>query len=203
MQIYVAAVDGATPPRLLLDLETLDLTITDWSDDGRLLFFDHLARRTDTAMISVYDLETEEMRTLLQDEFSQAEADLSPDGRWLAYNSEETGRSEVYIRPYPALNRKWQVSVNGGSHPKWNADGSALSFFGPPSGLFAAEIHVENAEVSVSTPRLLRAFRNQFAAADVTLDFSHLLVARRVDEEHLQAFCFVSNWDDGLLDGSR
>jgi len=58
----------------------------------------------------------------------QGGAQLSPDGRWLLYQSDETGRAEIYVRAYPALDRAWQVSVGGGLQPRWGAGGRELYY---------------------------------------------------------------------------
>jgi Tol biopolymer transport system component len=68
--------------------------------------------------------------TLLQTPFNEQNADLSPDGRWLAYQSDESGgRAEVYVRPYPNVNAgRWQVSTSGGTRPLWARDGRELFY---------------------------------------------------------------------------
>jgi Tol biopolymer transport system component len=59
---------------------------------------------------------------------------LSSDGHWLAYQSDESGESEIYVRPYPNVEAgKWQISSNGGEAPKWARDGHTLFFLGPKS----------------------------------------------------------------------
>ena len=65
---------------------------------------------------------------LLQTPFNEQNADLSPDGDWIAYQSDESGRPEVYVRPYPDVNAgRWQVSTSGGTRPLWSRDGRELS----------------------------------------------------------------------------
>ena len=73
--------------------------------------------------------------------FLQSQADerypsFSPDGRWVAYTSNETGRNEVYVAPFPGTGAKWQVSQNGGALPRWRRDGAELFFAGFASGQF-------------------------------------------------------------------
>jgi hypothetical protein len=69
-----------------------------------------------------------EPRVLLGSRFNEMLADLSRDGRWLAYASDESGRLEVYVRSYPDLERKWQISTAGGTEPAWSADGRELFY---------------------------------------------------------------------------
>jgi glycerophosphoryl diester phosphodiesterase len=73
-------------------------------------------------------------------DFSQRDARLSPDGRWVAYHSNEPGRYEVYVQPFPPTGARWQVSTAGGAGPRWSADGKRLFFQSPD--LFVVSIDV-------------------------------------------------------------
>src|SRR5262245_63185630 len=66
---------------------------------------------------------------------------VSPDGRWLAYSSNESGRREVYVRPFPETsNARYQISVNGGTEPGWSRDGSELFYFDAASYMVAVPV---------------------------------------------------------------
>jgi hypothetical protein len=81
---------------------------------------------------------------------------LSPDGRFLAYSSSESGRNEVYVKPFPSGDGKWQVSVNGGAAPRWSAGGDRLFFIEPgqdPKGLEASI--VTTPALNIGTPKAL------------------------------------------------
>jgi Tol biopolymer transport system component len=65
---------------------------------------------------------------------------LSTDGRWLAYTSNESGTWDVYVQPFPALDRKWRVSPDGGSRPAWRRDGRELFYTAPDQRLMAISI---------------------------------------------------------------
>jgi dipeptidyl aminopeptidase/acylaminoacyl peptidase len=94
------------------------------------------------------------VRVLLDGEFAQSEPHLSPDGRWLAYQSDESGRLEVYVRPFPALTSgRWQVSAGGGSSPRWNPDGRELLFL-DGTGLAAMPIRTDPAFAVTAARRL-------------------------------------------------
>jgi dipeptidyl aminopeptidase/acylaminoacyl peptidase len=64
----------------------------------------------------------------LRTDADESQAQFSPDGRWVAYTSDESGRYEVYVRPYPPGPGKWKISVNGGDAPRWSHDGKALFY---------------------------------------------------------------------------
>jgi hypothetical protein len=73
---------------------------------------------------------------MLETRFSEHTARISPDGRWLAYSSDESGRREVYVQPFPSLDGKWQVSTDGGTEPTWSRRGDEI-FYRGEGGVFA------------------------------------------------------------------
>ena len=77
---------------------------------------------------------------LLPTEFSHRSPALSPDGRWLAYDSDESGRREVYVRRFPVTEEKWQVSTRGGIWPYWRSDGKEIYYVGLDAGLLAVPV---------------------------------------------------------------
>ena len=80
----------------------------------------------------------------LQTEFNERSPKLSPDGRWLAYHSDESGRDEVYVRPFPKAEKgKWQISMEGGSWPVWARDGEGL-FYLNGNKMRAVDIEVQS-----------------------------------------------------------
>lgn len=100
---------------------------------------------------------------LFSSEYNYFGSSLSPDGRWLAYTSNETGMTEVYVVPYPEIDSgKWLVSSQGGLEPKWNANGTELFFRTPANSLASVEIDTENG-FSVGTPQHVQTgFQNLF-----------------------------------------
>jgi Tol biopolymer transport system component len=66
--------------------------------------------------------------------------EISPDGRWLAYESNESGRFDVYLQPFPDAGGKWQVSLAGGTQARWSRDGRELYFVAPDARLMAAPV---------------------------------------------------------------
>jgi Tol biopolymer transport system component len=105
---------------------------------------------------------------------------ISPDGKWAAYESRESGRTEIYVRPFPAGNRKWQVSTQGGTRPKWAASGRELFFregeFRGQSRLVSVAVETEG-EFRSSAPRILFPFHCEQAGHDYAVmpDGEHFL----------------------------
>ncbi len=85
---------------------------------------------------------------------NEIHASFSPDGRWLAYASGETGRSEVYVMPFPRAAGRWQVSFEGGLEPRWSSDGKEI-FYRSPSGLMSAPVEAGGSAFRYGTPKLL------------------------------------------------
>jgi serine/threonine-protein kinase len=99
-----------------------------WTPDGRTLMLAVFRSFRHQAIGSVTPPETT-VRILLDGDFAQLDPQVSPDGRWLAYQSDETGRFEVYVRPYPDIESgRWLISSAGGTSPRWNGDGDELFY---------------------------------------------------------------------------
>jgi serine/threonine-protein kinase len=107
--------------------------------DGTLLLTVQSEARTHVDIGLLPSTGEREVSRVLATQYNEAYPALSPDGRWLAYTSDESGRLEVYVRPFPDVDaRRWQVSTDGGQFPKWAPDGGALYFLGPSQMLRAA-----------------------------------------------------------------
>ena len=115
-----------------------------FSPDGTTLVFDDFRAAGGGFGLGVLTLEGDRIATLVIDgEFDERNAALSPDGRWLAYNSDESGQHQVYVRPFPDVDSgRWQVSTDGGEWPVWNPAGSEL-FYRGPTGVMALAFETE------------------------------------------------------------
>ena len=128
--IYMRPADGTGEPRLLVNTP-LEETPYDWSPDGKHLLYGvrgegtgwdlwYLKRKEDGSGF--------EPVSFLQSSFNESAVKFSADGRFVAYVSDESGRFEVYVRPFPGGDGKWQVSGNGGRQPRWSKDGKELFY---------------------------------------------------------------------------
>ena len=93
-----------------------------WSPDGQLLAFVEINPTTGYD-IWVLRLGDRKAQPFLRTPFNEGAPRFSPDGRWLAYVSDESGRYEIYVQPYPGPGGKWQISTEGGTEPLWNRNG--------------------------------------------------------------------------------
>lgn len=139
--LYWRNADGTgTPERLLPGSDRLPWSFT---ADDRIVVQDTGAGSQDVGIVSVAG--DHARQPLLSGAFNEGRPTLSPTGNWLAYESDETGRREIYVRPFPNVeNSKWQVSTGGGEDPKWSRDGHMLYFLGPDS-LMAASVETGSA----------------------------------------------------------
>jgi serine/threonine-protein kinase len=139
--VYARAADGTSPERALVRLDRQVQEVT-WSPDGKWLIM-----RTDDTSPGAGDIVGVRLTgdttpvPLAASPFTELHPAISPDSRWLAYASTESGTSEVYVRPFPATSGgRWQVSTQGGGLPRWASDGRELYFVDPRSNLIAARV---------------------------------------------------------------
>jgi sugar lactone lactonase YvrE len=120
---------------------------------------------------------------------------ISPDGKWLLYVSNETGRQEIYVVPYPGLGERRQVSTSGGTNGRWLGD-HAILYVQPSDGkLLAVDLDVKGDSVRMAAPRAI--FGNKVPPRgpfDITRDGKRLLIAVPVDDSSSAQIRFVSDW---------
>lgn len=149
--IHIVPLDGSAPPEAVRESDRPELPES-WSANDVLAF---TRRETETGSdIWVLPLEGDATpRALLNSRFEEGEARFSYDGRWLAYQSDESGQSEVYVRAFPGPGGKRKVSVDGGTQPRWRKDGREL-YFRHGNAVMVVEVS-EGAAFEASVPRVL------------------------------------------------
>ena len=128
---------------------------TDWSPDGHWLLYNLLTSKTGT---DIWILPTDGSgpgHPLVQTSFNEANAVFSPNGHWIAYDSDESGQSQIYIQPFPGPGDRVQVTSNGGSLPKWRHDGAELFYLSDKGAVAAVQVRVAGEKVELSPPREL------------------------------------------------
>jgi Tol biopolymer transport system component len=114
----------------------------DWSRDGRFMLYSTQDPKTGTDLWVLPTMGERKPFAVLKGRFDEIEGQFSPDAQWLAYASNESGRDEIYIRTFPQAGGTWQVSVWGGSQPRWRRDGRELFYVAPDNRLMAVPIRV-------------------------------------------------------------
>ena len=126
-QLYLQRADKSDEPTRLLQSDRLQMPLS-FAPDGRLLFSEEVPNHRRDIHVLSFD-GSRRVESLVHSPGQDGNAEVSPDGRWLAYDSDESGQFEVYVRPYPDTDRaRWQVSVGGGKQPLWSRDGRELFY---------------------------------------------------------------------------
>jgi Tol biopolymer transport system component len=145
---------GAVEEILIPEEPGVSIFADDFSRDGRYLLYERITDKTKYDLW-VRDLPARQSRPLVVTEFNESHAALSPDGRYFAYASDESGRSEVYVQGFPAGGTKWPVSSAGGDQPRWRQDGRELFFLAPNGTLMSVQASAGSAGFEVSKPEKL------------------------------------------------
>jgi len=156
--IQIKPADGSAPEQALTKKSPLDLAPLDWSRDGLYL----LCIGRQAGALDIWAVPLGGDRTpfaVLQDQFTKDNPQFSPDGRWIAYQSNESGRDEIYIAPFPGPGAKFQASTNGGRIPKWRKDGKELYYMSIDQKLVAVPITLAAATVQAGAPQELFPIR--------------------------------------------
>jgi serine/threonine protein kinase/Tol biopolymer transport system component len=167
MNIYWKDASGAGPDELLLKTED-PTNLSDWSRDGRFLIYSMMSAKSDSDIWVLPLGDDRKPFPFLRTDAGEGIGRLSPDGRWMAYVSNETGRNQVYVQPFPATGGKWQISPNGGTQPRWRADGKELYYLGPGTrpqhlSMMAVSMAATGTILRPSIPSLL--FETTFSGA--------------------------------------
>jgi len=159
--IYERAFGVVGEDKLLLKTEGLKIAM-DWSRDGR-----YLAYGLGLDVWAVPMSGDRQPLRITETPFSEKESRLSPDGRWIAYASTESGRFEVYIQSFPKPGIKQQVSTTGGIAPRWKRDGTELFYLAADGTLMAASVNPTGSSLELNTPSpLFQTSLSFFTAVD-------------------------------------
>jgi Tol biopolymer transport system component len=137
--LYVQSVTAGAPEKLLVASGD-DKEPTSWSPDGRFILFEDFTanRGRDIGIVSLDG--TPKAEPFLQTQFNETRATFSPDGKWVAYVSDESGRDEVYVTSFPARTGRRQISTGGGRRPRWRRDGRELFYSARGGKIITVEV---------------------------------------------------------------
>jgi len=178
-----------------------------WSADGRFITYyngGQSSPRTGRDLWVLRIFANRKPTTFLQTASHEMSGRFSPDGRWLAYASDESGRFEVYVRPFPGPGGQWQVSAGGGTEPRWRRDGKELFYLDADNKLTAATVNGQGSAFEVGVVRPLFEVRPRIALYlnhlapnyDVAADGQRFLVNTVV--EQTTPIDVVVNWSEEL-----
>jgi serine/threonine protein kinase/dipeptidyl aminopeptidase/acylaminoacyl peptidase len=200
--IYIRDVATGTERAVVVSEE--DKIATSWSPDGSLLFYQAagLPSGTDIRYVTVADGKS---HSYAATQFQESSAKMSPDGKWIAFQSDESGQQEVYVAPFPPTGAKWTVSQNGGISPRWRGDGRELFFIHPADQQVMAVPVEPGATPEIGKPVPLFRLRASASAVpwDVSADGQRIIAAvRRGPEPIREPMTLVQNFDVALREAA-
>ena len=199
--LYQKASNGAGAEELLL-ADNLEKTPLSWSLDGQFILYRTAAASTDFNLF-VLPLSGDRRPFPFLNPTAKDIAlfgQFSPDGRWVVYSSSESGRSEIYVAPFPGPGGKWQISSDGGSAPRWRRDGTEIFYLAPDFKLMAAVVNGKGASFEVGAVKPLfqtRTFGFHYSYA-VSADGQRFLINTSPEQEASAPITVVLNWTAGL-----
>jgi len=201
--LYRKLSSGAGADELLLESDQPKAP-ADWSPDGRFLLFRSVDPQTGFDLLLLPVFGDKKPFPFLKTPFDERNGQFSPDGKWVGYQSNESGRFEIYVQPFPGPGRKFQISTNGGAQPRWNKNGKEMFYVSLDSKMMAAPVKLspDGQSLETDTPTALfpvriaggpvSAFNKQQYA--VSSDGQRFLVNLAVDKGAASPITVILNW---------
>ncbi len=179
---------------------------TDWSRDGKYLFFGVMMDGTKSDDVWGLALADRHAGPILDTIYAEGYATLSPDGKWLAFQSDQMGRNNVYVEPFDGITRgtkrRYTISTDdGGAVPRWRADGKELFYTTSTGRMMAVAVHTQGAEFENGAPQLLfqtRTIPNTYNLFDVAPDGQLFLMNLPLEWPGSSPITVVTNWTEKL-----
>jgi serine/threonine protein kinase len=206
--LFLKQAQGLQPPRLIFSVSanghpTDDLIPNSWSPDDKVLLAT-LQAAAGGSQLALIQPSSGKMTPFLSTQSSESNGQISPDGKWVAYASNESGDWEVYVTTFPTATGKWQVSRGGGTEPRWRGDGKEIFYIGPKSMLTAVSVDTRDSFSSGNpTPLFRTQIRAQVSSTDqfsydVTKDGQRFLVNKYAKPAQVAPLHIILNATSGL-----
>ena len=205
LDLYQRASDASGPDELLLKLNAQPILFpSDWSADGRFLTYYRTDPKTqldiwtlslgiDRRSIGAGRPESAEGRKpvpFLQGDFNESQGQFSPDGRWIAYVSDESGGQQVYVQSFPTPTGQRQISTEGGTQPRWRRDGKELFYLAPDRKLMAVTVKT-GATFEADAPRAM--FQTELNVAELRQSYAVVGRWQPLSAEHVAGDRIAAN----------
>jgi eukaryotic-like serine/threonine-protein kinase len=195
--LYIKPADGSQDEKLVDATPDVDKYPHAWSPDGKYFLYLHY---TELWTLSYPELKSQ---PFLKGNFAYRSGKFSPDGKWVAYSSNENGRWEVYVTSFPEAKGKWQISTGGGLQPRWRGDGKELFYLSLDGKLMAVPVNTGASFDAGAPVALFQANAKEPVATseqnmyDVSKDDQRFLINTQMRGE-TQPMSVVMNWDAGI-----
>jgi eukaryotic-like serine/threonine-protein kinase len=175
----------------------------DWSRDGRFIICTNLSQKTKNDLWVLPMTGEQKPFSYLQTTYNEDHPRFSPDGRFVAYTSDESGRWEVYVQTFPVSGGKWIVSTNGGAQPRWRRDGKEIFFMAPDRKIMVADTKLEGDIFEAGVPKVLFqtnvvSYPNPRNVYDVSADGQRFVIITPPEETSSTPITVVANWTADL-----
>jgi Tol biopolymer transport system component len=199
-QIYSKAADGSGAEQaVLVDPETSDVPYS-FSPDGRYLAYTRRVLSDPKGDVDIWAVPMFGDRkpfAVVHTEFGDLSPAVSPAGKWMAYQNNETGRNEVYLTPFPGGGAKWQVSTSGGADARWRGDGKELYFLDPSDSVMAVDVDTSGGAPRLGVPHILfqaLGVQRQVGTYVVSRDGKRFLINSGSTKQGTEPLTLVTNW---------
>lgn len=195
--IAIRRVDGAGTERILAPSPESQ-SLVGWRNNNTLVLYQ---KEGDRGELRILSLDSREGRQVARSAKNEPQAQISADGRWLLFTSDESGRMEVYVEGFPVgsstAERRWQISSNGGSFPRWRRDGKELFYLARDGRLMSVMVKVSGEALDFAPPRPLFALPAVYATSysyDVSADGQRFLVQAPTVRRGREPLSGILNW---------
>jgi len=193
--LFSRVINGSTAEEPILKGPVLFKDPYSWSPDGKSVVFAQRDPQTNDDLW-ILPLEGDRKPTLYRKTpFNEDYASISPDGKWLAFISDESGRTEVYVQAFPTAGDAVQITTGGAALAWWRADGKELAILsGDLRTMFVADVQASAAGFHTSPPRVLAPMPKNALAIDAARDLQRFLASVTVDESVGSSITVLLNW---------
>jgi Tol biopolymer transport system component len=202
LDLYIKDASGVGAQQLVLETAAGKLA-TDWR--GRFLLYQGTGSKTGWDIWALPMDGPRQPISVVQTTYDERNAEFSPDGRWVAYQSDESGQSEIYVQPFPGPGRKERISTNGGEQVRWSSDGKELFYIGVDDRLMSVPVRIHpdkrleagtavplfTTNVSTAEQQLTRLARQQYM---VSRDGKRFLTYLFVEQLSNSPITVILNW---------
>jgi len=182
IDFYTRFADGSGEAEPVF-IDGADKSLFDWSHDGEYVAYSSVGSPGGTQDILIYSTRRGEAVPLIAGEATYNDARFSPDGRWIAFVSDDTGRREVFVQAFDGDDAKsgarWRLSTTGGEKPHWRDDGREIVYLDPERRMMAVSIDERQGTLTLGTPQELFTIHDTVVTTDATGDHERFLLATR------------------------